>query len=75
MGGGGGGSGGGGGGGGGGGTGGWGGWWASSVAEDPDLSPVKSNAVAPQETQSVPEPSSLIALIALGGIGFLSRKK
>ncbi|MGK7941040.1 MAG: NF038122 family metalloprotease [Crocosphaera sp.] len=59
---------GGGGGGSGGSSGGWGGWWASSATRE-------SNTVAPQETQSVPEPSSLIALIALGGIGFWTRQR
>ncbi len=69
-------------GGGGGGTGGsgggWGGWWSSSVVNGDDVDfynySRESNPVASQETQSVPEPSSILALMALGGIGLLSRK-
>ncbi|MGK7941037.1 MAG: NF038122 family metalloprotease [Crocosphaera sp.] len=71
--------GGGGGGSGGGSTGGWGGWWSSSVANGDDLEfynySTESNSVASQETESVPEPSSILALVALGGIGLWTRKK
>ncbi|MGK7941039.1 MAG: PEP-CTERM sorting domain-containing protein [Crocosphaera sp.] len=64
---------------GGGSTGGWGGWWSSSVTNVNDVEfynySTESNSVASQETESVPEPSSILALVALGGIGLRTRKK
>ncbi|MDJ0845384.1 MAG: NF038122 family metalloprotease [Crocosphaera sp.] len=45
------------------GGGGWGGWWSTAAP-----------ANAAQPAQSVPEPSAIIGLVALGGMGWLTRK-
>ncbi len=56
----------------------WGGWWSSSVENSQDFN-LYNYSAAPspnnvQPTQSVPEPSAIIALVALGGMGFLTRQ-
>ena len=70
---------GGGGGGSGGSGGGWGGWWSSSVENSEDLGFYNYNTASPtnnvQSAQSVPESSAIIGLIALGGMGFLTRNQ
>ncbi|HAC63033.1 MAG TPA: hypothetical protein DCF68_05715, partial [Cyanothece sp. UBA12306] len=66
---------------GGGGGGWWGGWWSSSVSDQDEDNFDFTNyntAASPnplQSVQSVPEPSSIISLIALGGLGLLTRKR
>ncbi|MDJ0732313.1 MAG: NF038122 family metalloprotease [Crocosphaera sp.] len=57
----------------------WGGWWTSSVQNAQDLdfynyTTTSSTPNAVEPAQSVPEPSAIIALVALGGMGFLTRK-
>ncbi len=56
----------------------WGGWWSSSVEHSQDLGFYNYNTASPtnnvQPAQSVPEPSTIIGLVALGGMGWLSRK-
>ncbi|MDJ0662150.1 MAG: NF038122 family metalloprotease [Crocosphaera sp.] len=57
----------------------WGGWWSSSLenSEDLDLYNYSRASSTPNEVQpaqSVPEPSTIIALVALGGMGWLTRK-
>ncbi|MDJ0732314.1 MAG: NF038122 family metalloprotease [Crocosphaera sp.] len=56
----------------------WGGWWSSSVENSQDLDFYNYNTASPtddvQPAQSVPEPSAIIALVALGGMGWLTRK-
>ncbi|MDJ0662149.1 MAG: NF038122 family metalloprotease [Crocosphaera sp.] len=56
----------------------WGGWWSSSVenSQDVDFYNYNTAAVAneAEPAQSVPEPSAIISLVALGGMGWLSRK-
>ncbi len=59
----------------------WGGWWSSSVDDSEDLdfynysTGSSSNPNAVQPAQSVPEPSTIIGLVALGGMGFLTRNR
>ena len=57
----------------------WGGWWTSSLqnAQDLDFYNYTTTSSSPnnvQPAQSVPEPSAIIALVTLGGMGFLTRK-
>ncbi|MGK7960936.1 NF038122 family metalloprotease [Crocosphaera sp.] len=56
----------------------WGGWWSSSVenSQDVDFYNYNTAAVASdvKTAQSVPEPSAIIGLVALGGMGWLTRK-
>ena len=65
--------------GGGGGTGGWGGWWSSSVVNGDEVDFYNYTTASPSNqvhtSQSVPEPSAIISLVALGGIGFLTRNR
>ena len=56
----------------------WGGWWSYSVenSQDVDFYNYNTAAVANdvKTAQSVPEPSAIIGLVALGGMGWLTRK-
>ena len=56
----------------------WGGWWSYSVenSQDVDFYNYNTAAVASdvKTAQSVPEPSAIIGLVALGGMGWLTRK-
>ncbi len=58
--------------------GGWGGWWASSVANADEMDfynyTTAGSSSQVQASQSVPEPSSILALVTLGAIGLWTRK-